>query len=424
MRLFTIAVFMLAGAAGAAPMLDGDVTVAQADDSLVTVTYGIKGESAIVTVDIQTNGPAGYASIDQAFLTNVYGDVNVKVPVGKEKKIYWNPAATVTGRLKAPAARAVVTLHATNSPPDYAVVDISSGTQAGSASFKFYPNAEQIPFGVTNVRYKTTHCILRRIRAAGVLWPMGEGGTRHFVALPDDYYLGIYELTQGQLRKAVASLSLSVLDRTMDNADLCPAAGAITYTNIRGGNNWPEASDHSFVNSWAYLQYVRNKVGGLFKLDLPTEAQWEYAARAGEYAAEYAHGAEVFDGFGAYAWCSSNVAESATLQEVGTRLPNRWGLYDMFGNASEWCLDNYRADYGMSLPEYDDVNFAGPATDSIPNGGNIPNPDVADKVVRGGSYKDGADGMKCSYRKHTYRGTTDSGKDIGFRLCAPAVYPY
>jgi formylglycine-generating enzyme required for sulfatase activity len=253
---------------------------------------------------------------------------------------------------------------------------------------------------------------------------MGEGATRHFVALPEDYYLGIYEITQGQLETAIASLQASVLDRTMDNADFCPAAGAITYTNIRGGNNWPGTLDHSFVNSWAYLQYIRNRVGVLFKVDLPTEAQWEYAARAGEYAAEYAHGSDLFAGFEEYAWCSSNVAESATLQEVGTRLPNRWGLYDMFGNASEWCLDNYRADYGMSLPEYDDVNFAGPATDSIPNGGNISNPDVSDKVVRGGSYKDGADGMKCSYRKHTYRGTTDSGKDIGFRLCAPAVYPY
>ena len=65
----------------AAPVHDGAAVIAQDDASNVMITYGIKDEPAIVTVDIQTNSPIGWLSIDQTWLTNVTGDVNKKVDV-------------------------------------------------------------------------------------------------------------------------------------------------------------------------------------------------------------------------------------------------------------------------------------------------------------------------------------------------------
>jgi hypothetical protein len=126
------------------------------------------------------------------------------VDVGTDKKIFWKPADTIPGRFRVKDVRAVVTLHATNAPPDYVVLDLSDETAAGQDSARFYPNAEQIPLGVTNRIYKTRYYVMRRIHAAGKPWPMGASPKdtqktaneiRHLVALPNDYYIGIYEVT-------------------------------------------------------------------------------------------------------------------------------------------------------------------------------------------------------------------------------------
>ena len=413
----------------AAPELDGVVTFVQNDASDVTITYGIKNEPAIVTVDIQTNSPSGYLSIDQTWLTNVTGDVNAKVAIGTEKKIYWKPADTIPGQFRAKDVRAVVTLHATNSPPDYIVLDLSDQTAAGSESMRFYPNAEQIPLGVTNRIYKTRYYVMRRIHAAGIPWPMGavprdteKSGNEihHTVALPEDYYLGVFEVTQGHMKAAgLASAVGDQCNTSVANADYCPAAGygttkGITHTNIRGGDNWPTQKDHSLANPWAYLQYFRNRVGTKWLVDIPTDAQWEYAARAGVYATPYSHGENTSDGVGAYAWCAANVPSGTTIQEVGTRLPNKWGLYDMFGNVCEWCLDNFRYNCGLDLDGYDVVGFSGPATDY--------NNGTDRKVVRGGAYNDGIANMRSSYRAHV--GRTGITPIVGYRLSMQAVCPY
>ena len=413
----------------AAPVHDGAAVIVQDDASNVTITYGIKDEPAIVTVDVQTNSPVGWLSIDQTWLTNVTGDVNKKVDVGTDKKIFWKPADTIPGRFRVKDVRAVVTLHATNAPPDYVVLDLSDETAAGQDSARFYPNAEQIPFGVTNRIYKTRFYVMRRIHAAGKPWPMGASPKdtektgneiRHLVALPNDYYIGIYEVTQGHMKAVGLGDAVNAQCNTgVENADFCPAAGygaskGITYTNIRGGNNWPEAKDHSFVNTWAYLQYFRKSIGELCLIDIPTDAQWEYAALAGEYSAIYSHGKNSSDGFGAYAWCKSTVPQGTTIQEVGTRLSNKWGLYDMFGNVCEWCLDNFRYDCGMSIVGYDAVDFVGPVSDY--------NNGTERKVVRGGSYDDGIDKMRSSYRSHV--GRSGITPIVGYRLVMQSVYPY
>lgn len=431
MKTLFFAMGFISAAAFAVPVEDGETTIEQDPLScLVTISYGIKDEPAIVTVDIQTNGPSGYVSIDQRCLTNVTGDVNARIGVGQGKRIYWQPPAEdVVGRFRAKNARAVVTLHATNSPPDYLVLDLSQETAAGAASCRFYPNADQIPLGVTDRLYKSRYYVLRRIHAAGRPWPMGARSKepnisgneiRHWVALPEDYYLGVYEVTQGHMNAIGLGWPVSqICDTGAANAEYCPAAGkpgatdGITYMNVRGCDNWPSASDHSLTTDWGYLQHFRNRVGTSLLLDIPTDAQWEYAARADAYSTSYAHGMNTAEGLGEYAWYADSVPAGTAVQEVGTRQPNAWGLYDMFGNVSEWCLDNFQYNCGLDRADYDEVDFVGPPV-------SYSGTDY--KVVRGGSHADPAQNLRSAYRLNVYKG---AGADtVGYRLSLPVVFPY
>lgn len=424
-----VLVFVLALSAAAlcaAPVLEGNVTVSQHPTTmLVTINYAFSGEPAIVTVDIQTNGPAGYVSIDNAFLTNLVGDVNKKVAAGSGKTIAWQPAATVPGRFVAPNARAVVTLHATNSPPDYIVLDLSKDTAAGASSVRFFPNAEQIPLGVTNDIYKTRYYVMRRIHAAGVVWPMGAAASedgrnsskemeRPWVCLPEDYYMGIYEVTQGHFKQH-SDLATAVRDhcqfKDRDDSDIRPVNN-FTYGNTRGGSrSWP-GDNHTFPNSWAYLQFLRNQTGLKFLLDLPTEAQWEFACRADEFAKRFPNGEAEAD-LSKISWYTNNVPELVP-QPVGQKEPNAWGLYDMLGNVQEFCLDNYRPDFGTNLATYDDETFSGPGSDF--------NGNTSQKVLRGGCYSSPVKECRSAFRASA--AATAQLPSAGFRLAMQVVYPY
>lgn len=135
---------------------------------------------------------------------------------------------------------------------------------------------------------------------------------------------------------------------------------------------------------------------------LPTEAEWEYAARAGTTSAYY---------FGdspaqlrLHAWYNDNAGDKP--RPVGRRRPNPWGLHDMAGNVWEWCNDFYQVDYYLTSPKQD------------PRG-----PDEGErKVLRGGCWNSSADACRSAYRYNENPGYTDAcfGYDIyGFRVVRP-----
>ena len=123
---------------------------------------------------------------------------------------------------------------------------------------------------------------------------------------------------------------------------------------------------------------------------LPTEAEWEYACRAGEDG-PYDFGQP--DKLRQYAWFADNGAERT--HPVGEKKPNRWGIFDLYGNVSEWCEDVYTPTYYKESALMD------------PHGPPNPGKDVK-RVMRGGSWKASADMCRATFRQGQQTGDSDA----------------
>jgi acetoin utilization deacetylase AcuC-like enzyme/formylglycine-generating enzyme required for sulfatase activity len=130
---------------------------------------------------------------------------------------------------------------------------------------------------------------------------------------------------------------------------------------------------------------------------LPTEAEWEYACRAGTNT-EYSFGSSA-SRLGEYAWFAGN--SGGKPQRVGQKRPNPWGLYDMHGNVAEWCNDRYAAGYYAQSPE---KNPRGPAKGD-------------ERVLRGGAWNSSAASCRSAYRASdpAIDDTCLASDTIGFR---------
>lgn len=190
----------------------------------------------------------------------------------------------------------------------------------------------------------------------------------------DDFFLGKYEVTQGQWGKVMG----------------------INPSHFKFPNNPVETV--SWKEAQQFIETLNRLSGTTYRL--PTEAEWEYAARGGGKKKKYS-GATQVEVLHEYAWYGST--SQRQTHPVGTKTANELGLHDMCGNVWEWCADWYNADY-----------YTNPRKDN-PKGPNY----GTHKVVRGGAYDIYVKGRL----RVTYRGrdrVENSDNNIGFRLAAPA----
>ena len=265
-----------------------------------------------------------------------------------------------------------------NDVPVYMVIDLSSGTNSTKYPVRYTTSEPDLNSDVC----RTTEMWLRRIRT-GVEFPMGgnDSGMTYLnpakaMTLTKDFYMAIFETTQQQWAQVMGTWPSFYSNETYRATR---PVESLTRNLVRGSvyyYPWPQSSE---VGVGTFVGKVRARTG-LSAFDLPTEAQWEYAARGGASAAASGHankrgfysvlGGDVTDDLVTQIGrCSGNgggaadgdVAPSDTeasgTMTVGHYKPNDYGLYDMLGNVWEMVVDRWAADWPE---EMETTDYKGP----------------------------------------------------------------
>ena len=372
---------------------DSEMTIALEEDTIVEAVFG--NYNLNITVSGKGSVSHEFVGPDDIIVTAVNGEEFFNSFEWDENISYENPLIfTMTHDTE---------LLAIFKEKKYIVIDLSGGQNAEKYPISWLDDA---PEGGWTDEHKTTKLVLRKIEPGTFTMgsPSNETGrssdeTQHKVTLTNAYYIGIFEVTQKQYKLIMGR------NPSYYKGDMRPVE-YVSYDMLRGsgkGANWPYNYD---VDEASFFGILRAKTQIVF--DLPTEAQWEFACRAGTTTAlnsgknlsnayECKEMAEVarykynhYDEKGGYSQHTT----------VGSYLPNAWGLYDMHGNVIEWCLDFYQDDLGSdAVTEPRGLSWG------------------AYRVLRGGSWSYGASGCRSADRNYyhpIYSNYTDLG--LGFRI--------
>ncbi len=216
----------------------------------------------------------------------------------------------------------------------------------------------------------------------------GNEGPQHRVRITRPFYLGKYPVTQSQWASVMKN-NPSVFSSDGRYSDR--VSGLSTDDFPVDNVSWIDAQ--AFIGK---LNELSEETGWVYRL--PTEAEWEYACRAGT-TTRYYFGDDAGN-LGEYAWYSENAGdwEEGRLHLVGQKLPNAWRLYDLHGNVWEWCSDWYSGDYYAKSPLEDPT---GPEESSF-------------RVFRSGAWDYAADRSRSAYRRWLWPGAR--GSNLGFRV--------
>ena len=392
-----------------------DVTIS-ADSAArrVTVNYTLADGPAIITAEFLTNG----VPLDAALCACVYGDVNKRVTNGVHELVWLVDHSGFNARLDDAAVTARMKAWPLETPPDYLVVGLD-----GPNDVRYFTSTNALPGGLANDDYRTRYLVMRKIPAAGARRRLGcnpgENGvkaanfntmvreTARVVTFTNDFWIGVFPVTQGQWCRCWTSAESFISNpssfKNRTDSDVRPVEN-MEYAKVRP-DTWP-ADGHAFSGNATWIGRLRALSGVAF--DLPTDAQWEFACRAGCDTALYnGKGVGFPEGYDPeldkLGWFTANAGNQS--HPVGQKVPNAWGLYDMLGNVWENVLD-LAADGSVSISGDEAVEPAGAATAS---------PRM--RCKRGGGWMSTARQCRCGMRGAEV--VTFKRGDSGFRLMAP-----
>lgn len=326
-KLIAFAALAAAHFAFATPSITG-VTAQQHYpwDGKVDITYTVSGDIA-ATANLQGLAPSLKVTATDGISGQIYtasvlsGDIAL---TDGAHSIVWDMGAQGLSFI---STNVTFSVSCEMSPSTYCVIDLSAGSSASSFPVSYLVTPPSGGFNVDT--YKTTKLVLRRIEPGTF-----KMGGQYQTTLTTPFFIGVFEMTQKQYTQIMGSnpSSLTGNMRPVEN---------VSYNMIRGSTNgakWPISNS---VDPSSCLGRLRAKTK--IEFDIPTEAQWEYACRAGT-TSEYNNGGNTENDLKKLGRYSGNRSDGkggylAGHTTVGSYLPNAWGLYDMHGNVWEWCLD-------------------------------------------------------------------------------------
>jgi formylglycine-generating enzyme required for sulfatase activity len=217
---------------------------------------------------------------------------------------------------------------------------------------------------------------------------------QHKVRISEGFWMGQTEVTQGQYLSVMNAKPFSGLSYVKESV-----------SNPAVNVSWDDAA--AFCRKLSELEKNKGKT-----YRLPTEAEWEYACRAGT-TTQYSFG-DSYSSLCEYAWFESNAFNVGQkyAHPAGRKKPNPWGLYDMHGNVWEWCSDWYDENYYSNGPS---VDPKGPLTGTY-------------RCLRGGSWYSHMSRLRCSHREHRLAapklGSSEPSGLFGFRVVRQAKTTY
>lgn len=435
----TLALALAAVADGTVPTVS-DITLEQDKYTRkITVSYTLENGPAIVTASFATNGvalPAEFAASE--FLE---GDVD-KVVDATDCSFTWDArGAWPDQKVKDFSVR--LTARAVDDPPDYMVVDLMPNVEE---RVRYFNSTNDLPGGLFgNAAYRTTQLVMRRIRMKNVPWIMGSAATetkrtaaeeaQHVVTFTNDYWFSIFPVTQAQYTNALGS---AFTFNFKVRGDMRPADSQsvpkLRHCDV-SANTFDEAYHYPHKpHDDSFIGKLRLRTG--IDFDLPGEAQWECACRAGTGSSQWNNGVyfkiqtlhkkddEAVGLPGRYqihskwndsssnysAWPAATDPDVGGTAIVGSYEPNAWGIYDMHGNVWEATLDYKQNDITGTKFAHGEINANGANTlDGVAGTGF---------VFRGGNCGNNGEWFKArsAYRGFASSTLMQSTSIFGFRV--------
>ncbi len=307
---------------------------------------------------------------------------------------------------------------------DHPVVDVPDAKATSAAEMKPYTDV----ISNTDVKFDMVPIPAGKFMMGSPETEKGrkeDEGPQHEVEI-EPFWMGKCEVTWDEFevfmftldieRRNVLHLPTNANDKQADAL----ARPTKPYTEMSfgmGKDGYPAISMTHYA-ARMYCRWLSAKTGRYYRL--PTEAEWEYACRAGTKTA-YSFGDDPSK-LGDYAWYFENAGES--YKKVGKKKPNPWGLYDMHGNAAEWVLDQYIADYYSQFRGKTAIEPLAITKTLYPH------------PVRGGSWQDDAEALRSAARRPSSKEWKQQdpqlpqsvwyytdGQFVGFRIARPLNEP-